>query len=91
MLWRDIWFDGMALIEVGRVCVKKSGRDAGAKAIVTKVVDDNFVSIITANRKKERRCNVRHLEFLNEKVDIKEREQVAKVLEIEASRLPSTG
>lgn len=89
MLAEDICYsDGMALAEVGRVCIKKFGRDAGARAVITKVIDSKFVSIVTGERKNERRCNVRHLEFLNEKVDTKDKEQVAKILEIEASKLP---
>ena len=77
----------MALVEVGRVCVKKFGRDAGKRAVVTKVVDANFVHIVSSTRLKERKCNVKHLEFLSEKVDAGSKEQVAKALEIEASKL----
>ncbi|MGC8710215.1 MAG: 50S ribosomal protein L14e [Candidatus Micrarchaeia archaeon] len=72
----------MALIEIGRVCIKKYGRDAGSRAVVTKVIDKNFVNIITAQRQKERRCNIRHLEFISEKADISNNEQIAKALEI---------
>jgi large subunit ribosomal protein L14e len=77
----------MALVEAGRVCVKKFGRDAGKRAVVTKVIDANFVQVVTSVRMKERRCNVRHLEFLSEKVDVGNREQLARALEIEASKL----
>ena len=77
----------MALVEVGRVCVKRFGRDAGKRAVVTKVIDANFVNIITSVRPKERRCNVRHLEFLSEKVDSSNKDQLAKALEIEAGKL----
>ncbi len=72
----------MALLEEGRVCVKKLGRDAGDKAVVTKVIDKNFVMIISHSRHKERKCNIKHLEFLNEKVDHKNKEQVNTLLEI---------
>lgn len=77
----------MPLIEIGRVCIKKHGRDAGCKAAITKVVDQNFVMIVTSVRTKERRCNVSHLEFLSEKVDIKNNGQLAKALEIEETKL----
>lgn len=80
----------MALIEVGRVCIKKFGRDAGERAVITKVVDDNFVEIMTASRPKERKCNTRHLEILAEKVDVSNKEQLAKAIEIEASKLTHT-
>ena len=76
----------MALLEEGRVCVKRFGRDAGDKAIVTKVVDRNFVNIISSSRTRERRCNIKHLEFLSEKVDVADKYQVAKALEIEEKK-----
>jgi large subunit ribosomal protein L14e len=72
----------MALLEEGRVCIKKLGRDAGSKAVITKVIDKNYVNIISKGRPKERKCNVKHLEFLGEKVDSKDREAVNALLEI---------
>lgn len=68
------------LLEPGRVCIKKYGRDAGSRAVVTKVLSDGFVNIVTSVRQKERRCNTRHLEFLNEKVDVNDKAQVNKTL-----------
>lgn len=51
----------MAAIEIGRICVKKSGVDAGEEVTITKVVDDNFVMV--KNKKgKESRCSILHLE-----------------------------
>lgn len=79
----------MALIEAGRICIKKFGRDAGKRAVITGVVDDNFVRIITSSRLKARRCNVKHLEMLSERIDVGNREQLAKALEVEQSRLAS--
>ena len=64
------------LIEEGRICIKKFGRDAGQRAVILKAIDQNFVSIATHSRPKERRCNVRHLEFLSEKIDPKDKEQL---------------
>ena len=82
----------MTLLETGRLCIKKLGRDAGDRAVVTKVVDKNFVHIISSSRLKERRCNVKHLEFLSDMIDPKNHEQVAKALEIEVSKLkPGSG
>lgn len=72
----------MALIEVGRVCIKKFGRDAGSRAVITKIIDKNFVNIITTERPKERKCNVKHLEFLGEKIDLNDKAQLQKVLGI---------
>jgi ribosomal protein L14E/L6E/L27E len=71
------------LLEAGRLCVKKYGRDAGSRAVITSLGSDGFVNIITATRsKKERRCNPKHLEFLKEVIDVKNREQVNKALGI---------
>ena len=77
----------MALIEVGRVCIKKFGRDAGERAVITKVVDDNFVEVMTASRPNARKCNTRHLELLAEKIDVSNKDQLAKAIEIDASKL----
>ncbi len=77
----------MALLEEGRVCIKKLGRDAGSKAVVTKVVDQNFVMIVSSVRPRERRSNIKHLEFIAEKVDTKDKAAIAKVLEIEESKV----
>ncbi len=77
----------MKLVEEGRVCIKKYGRDAGKKAVIVKVIDDNFVSIVTELRPKPRKCNVNHLEFLAEKVNASDKNEVAKVLEIPAEKL----
>jgi ribosomal protein L14E/L6E/L27E len=77
----------MALVEQGRVCIKRFGRDAGDKAVVTKVIDANYVTIVTSSRPKERKSNIKHLEFLNEKIDPASKEQLAKALEVEASKL----
>ncbi|MGC8651880.1 MAG: 50S ribosomal protein L14e [Candidatus Micrarchaeia archaeon] len=68
------------LLEPGRVCIKKYGRDAGSRAVVTKVLDNGFVNIITAKRKKERRCNTKHLEFLNKVIDVNDKELVNREL-----------
>ncbi len=77
----------MATVEEGRVCIKVFGRDAGSKAVITKVVNDSFVMVVTKVRPKPRRCNVKHLELLDEKVDINNKEQIAKAIEIDPAKL----
>lgn len=78
----------MALVEEGRVCIKKFGRDSGDKAVIVKVLDRNFVEVMTHARPKARRCNIKHLEFLAEKVDAKNRQEVNETLEIKAEQTP---
>ncbi|MDE1856541.1 MAG: 50S ribosomal protein L14e [Candidatus Micrarchaeota archaeon] len=75
------------LLEPGRVCIKKFGRDAGSRAVVMEVGKDGFVKILTAVRSnKERRCNPSHLEFLDEVVDIKSREAINKTLGVKEQK-----
>ena len=57
------------MIEVGRLCIKLAGREAGKKAVIVDILDDNFV-LIDGNVKR-RKCNINHLELLSEKMDIK--------------------
>lgn len=46
--------------EIGRVCVKLAGRDAGKKCAVIDIVDDRHVMIDGETRR--RKCNIAHLE-----------------------------
>ena len=72
------------MIEVGRVCVKIAGRDAGKKCAVIKVLDDN--NVIIDGETRRRKCNIMHLEMLNDKVEISEEagtEAVCKALGVE--------
>ena len=64
----------MVAMENGRVCVKKFGRDAGKRCVITNVIDENFVKVLCVGRKKKRKCNVRHLEPTPEKMEVKENE-----------------
>lgn len=67
------------MIDIGRLCVKISGKDAGAYCVVVDKVDDNFV-IIDGNVKRKR-CNIRHLEPMEEILDIKKGASTATVHE----------
>jgi len=71
---------------VGRVCVKKTGREAGKQCVVVDTIDKNFVLVtgpedVTGVRR--RRANVDHLEPTEVKVSIKrgaDDDEVRKVL-----------
>ena len=52
------------MYEIGRLCVKIAGRDAGMKCLIIDVIDKNHVMIDGQTRR--RKCNVRHLEPLGE-------------------------
>jgi len=57
------------MIEVGRLCVKIAGRDAGNKCVIVDIIDDNYVLIDGNVRRKK--CNIRHLEMLDEKIKLR--------------------
>jgi len=76
----------MAGIEVGRICVKLLGREAGKKCVVVDVIDKNF-ALITGPKSvtgvRRRRTNVDHLESTSETVEVKKGatdDEVEKVL-----------
>ncbi len=68
------------MIEPGRVCIKKIGRDAGSKCVVINVLDNKFVEIVSSNRKKTRKCNITHLVPLSQKVNPKSEEEIKNSL-----------
>jgi len=61
-------------IEVGRICVKTLGREAGKKCVIVDIVDKNFV-LITGPKAitgiKRRRANINHLLPTKEKIEMK--------------------
>jgi len=76
----------MPIVEVGRVCVKLSGRETGQKCVIVDVIDKNFV-LVTGPPKisgvRRRRTNVKHIEPTEDTIDIKKGasdEDVAKVI-----------
>lgn len=73
--------------QIGRICAKTTGREAGRKCVIVDVLDRNFVKVtgpkaLTGLRR--RRANATHLSFLPHKLDIRKNasdEAVAKALE----------
>ena len=59
----------MASIEVGRVCVKTAGREAGEKCAIVEIIDENYVEVI-GEAVNNRRCNIAHLEPTEETIDV---------------------
>jgi large subunit ribosomal protein L14e len=61
-------------IEVGRICVKLTGRETGKKCVIVDVIDKNFALITgpkTVTGIRRRRTNVDHLEPTDEMVELK--------------------
>lgn len=70
------------MIEIGRVCLKTAGRDSNLKCVIVDVLDDKTVLIDGQTRRKK--CNIKHLEPLNQIVKIKKgatHSEVVKELE----------
>jgi large subunit ribosomal protein L14e len=63
----------MSVYDIGRVCVKTTGREANRKCVVVEIIDKSF-ALITGPRVlsgvKRRRANINHLKPLNEKLAI---------------------
>jgi large subunit ribosomal protein L14e len=72
--------------EVGRVCVKTSGRDAGKRCVIVDLMDKNFALVTgpkTVSGVRRRRVNVNHLKPLEEKITIEKGatdEQIAQLI-----------
>jgi large subunit ribosomal protein L14e len=70
-------------VEVGRVCVKLAGREAGKKCIIVDVIDKNFLLITgpkQVNGVKRRRVNIRHVEPTEMKVNIRRGESDEEIM-----------
>ncbi|MEM2118560.1 MAG: 50S ribosomal protein L14e [Candidatus Bathyarchaeia archaeon] len=64
----------MPAIEVGRICVKLCGREAGRKCVIVDIADKSFVLVTgpkSVSGVKRRRTNINHIEPLGEKLEIK--------------------
>jgi large subunit ribosomal protein L14e len=63
----------MPAIEVGRICVKRAGRETGKKCVIIDVMDKSFV-LITGPKKvtgvKRKRVNINHVEPLQDIIDV---------------------
>ncbi|BDH79731.1 MAG TPA: 50S ribosomal protein L14e [Methanothermobacter sp.] len=72
----------MTAIEVGRICIKTAGREAGEECVIVDIIDKNFVEVVGVNV-KNRRCNIKHLEPTGKKIEIKsdDIEEIKKQLE----------
>ena len=77
----------MPAVEIGRICVKTYGREAGRKCVIVDIIDENFV-VVTGPKKltgvRRRRVNVGHIEPVDAKVNIEKGasdEEVEKAVE----------
>ncbi len=63
----------MPAFDIGRLCMKTQGRDAGRRCVVVDLIDKNF-ALVTGPKQvtgvRRRRVNVNHLVPLDEKIAI---------------------
>ncbi|MCR4368336.1 MAG: 50S ribosomal protein L14e [archaeon] len=70
-------------MDVGSVCVKTAGREAGKKVVVLEIVDKNYV-LVEGPRAKKRKCAITHLMPTGKKVELKKgakKEELARAVE----------
>ncbi len=77
----------MPAIEVGRVCIKQFGREAGKRCVIIDVMDKSFV-LVTGPKKvtgvRRRRTNINHIEPTQVKLELTRGasdEEITSVLE----------
>ena len=62
------------MFDVGRMCMKVAGREAGKYCVIVNKIDDNFVLVTgpkSVTSVKRRKCNILHLEPLKESLEIR--------------------
>ena len=72
----------MGAFDIGRVCLKTAGRHAGKKVVIVSELENNYVTI-DGPKIKRKRCNIAHLEPLNETLKVTKstnHEDVAKLM-----------
>lgn len=67
-------------MDIGRLCIKIAGRNAGNYCVVVDKIDDNFV-LVDGNVKRKK-CNIKHLEPLDKVLKIKKGASTASVHEV---------
>ena len=66
------------MIDIGRICVKTAGKDAGKPVVVVEQVDNSFV--IIDGQVKRKRCNIKHLEPTTKTITLKTKSTHADVV-----------
>ena len=68
------------MMEIGRLCVKIAGRDAGKKCVIVDFKDDTLVMIDGQTRR--RKCNIKHIEPLDKVVKIRKNASHSDVVDV---------
>ena len=60
----------MSVYDIGRLCVKTMGREAGYYCVIVDIVDKNYL-LIDGLKVKRRRVNYNHIEPITDTIEIK--------------------
>ena len=60
----------MSVYDIGRVCVKTMGREAGKYGVIVDIIDKNYL-LIDGVKVRRKRVNYKHIEPASDIVDIK--------------------
>ena len=60
----------MSVYDIGRLCVKTMGREAGNYCVIVDIIDKNYL-LVDGLKTRRRRVNYRHIEPLADIIDIK--------------------
>ncbi|MFX1307713.1 MAG: 50S ribosomal protein L14e [Promethearchaeota archaeon] len=60
----------MSVYDIGRLCIKTMGREAGHYCVIVNVIDKNYL-LIDGLKVRRRRVNYKHVEPVSEQIEIK--------------------
>ena len=60
----------MSIYDIGRLCVKTLGREAGHYCVIVDIIDKNYL-LIDGIKVRRRRVNYKHIEPIAETIEIK--------------------
>lgn len=63
----------MVAIDIGTICVKRFGREAGMRCVIVDIIDKSFVLVtgpMSLSGIKRRRINIKHIEPTSDRLKI---------------------
>ncbi|MHA2131269.1 MAG: 50S ribosomal protein L14e [Candidatus Hodarchaeales archaeon] len=60
----------MSVYDIGRLCVKTLGREAGYYCVIVDIIDKNYL-LIDGLKVRRRRVNYKHIEPISDTINIK--------------------
>lgn len=70
----------MSVYDIGRVCIKTKGREAGKYCVIVDIIDKNYL-LVDGLKVRRRRTNYNHIEPTTDSIEIKKGAAHDKVIE----------